>query len=184
MFLAVLSDFLSQLSIEDPAYAPSKYKDMFYVKASRGDDGDLSRPLGIADPLGIIHGLCESIELLWESRRVLRLVRFHNFRFSGPGLLQGRESFDSPWETILAYYGDWIFKDDEQGKWVKSDQGTPQKLGTCGSTPLIVGREHLCSTCHKLICQHCGFCSQPCENDGLRESRLPLTKVTASNKIW
>ena len=149
-------------------------RELLSTKTLRSDGNGLPRPLGIADPLGIIERLCESLEILWQFRLALCLDRFHSFRFSGPGLLQGRESHHSPWETILAYCGGWVFRVDDQGKWVKSDEGLPQKLGKCGNTPLILGRENLCLTCHKLICKCCGFCSQPCEDAGLREAHLPL----------
>jgi hypothetical protein len=175
--LTVLSDFLRQLSVNDPSFSPLRYKELLSSNTSRSNKFNIARPLGAADPLGIIDGLCESLEVLWQARQSLRLDRFNSFKFSGPGLLQGREDFNSRWETILAYCGGWVYRIDDHGKWVKSDQSLPQKLGKCGNTPLILGRENLCAACHKLICTHCGFCSQSCEDAGLREARLPLPKV-------
>lgn len=169
LFLFLLSDFLDKLGDEPPTFSPKRYRELLYANERGSQNSDVSDPLGLVDPLGIIDSLCTSLEILWQGRRSLNLSRFRSFRFSGLGLLQGREALHSPWETILAYCGGWVYK--------RNDDGMPIKQGKCGYAPLILGQEHLCQTCHKLICGKCGFCSQSCEDQRLREARSPSAPI-------
>lgn len=173
LFLLLLSDFLDRLDDEPPSFSPQRYRELLYADG-RG-------PLGLVDPLGIIDRLCSSLEVLWQHRGRLNLSRFRSFRFSGLGLLQGREDVHSQWKTILAYCGGWVYQRDDAGKWLRDLDGEPKKLGKCGHTPLVLGQEHLCHTCHKLICGECGFCSQTCEDQGLREARSTPATIIAND---
>lgn len=165
IFLIVLTDFLEYLQQAPDGYSPRIYKSFLYGPRYMPDE-DANSPLGLIDPVGLIDSLCSSLEILWNHRQQLNLARFMSFRFSGLGLLQGREGFSSPWETILAYCGGREYGRDAENNVVVDDQGKPtQVLGKCGEAPLVLGREKLCASCHKLICSSCGFCSLKCEQE-------------------
>ena len=163
IFLIVLTDFLERLQEEREGYSPRVYKTFLYGSRYVSNESANS-PLGLIDPVGLVDGLCSSLEILWNHRQRLNLARFKNFRFSGLGLLQGREGISSPWETILAYCGGREYGRDADNNVLVDGEGTPtQILGKCGQAPLVLGRETLCPSCHKLVCASCGFCSQKCE---------------------
>jgi hypothetical protein len=167
LFLTILSDFLNKLQDAPTSFSPAGYRDVIFDITRRGSKTTYGAPLGLADPLELIDGLCGSIEVLWQHRQAFKLDRFVSFRFSGLGLLQGRISAQSPWETILAYCGGWVRSDTATDGFSPTGFEAGQKLGRCGNSPLVLGKEPLCPVCHKLICGKCGFCSQGCE-----ESRM------------
>ena len=171
VFLTILSDFLNKLQDAPTGFSPVGYRELIFDIAHRGRQSTYGAPLGLADPLALIEGLCGSIEVLWQHRQALKLDRFVSFRFSGLGLLQGRMSAQSPWETILAYCGGWVRTDTAAEGFTSSGFKRGKKLGRCGNSPLVLGKDPLCPVCHKLICGQCGFCSQACvdrmlEDDG------------------
>ncbi|MBK9784826.1 MAG: hypothetical protein IPP59_11970 [Betaproteobacteria bacterium] len=165
IFLIVLTDFLEYLQLLPEGYSPRVYKSFLYGSRYVPNERANS-PLGLIDPVGLVDGLCSSLEILWQHRQRLNLARFKNFRFSGLGLLQGREGISSPWETILAYCGGREYGRDIENKVLVDNEGKPtQILGKCGQAPLVLGREKLCPACHKLVCGSCGFYSQKCEQE-------------------
>jgi hypothetical protein len=146
IFMLLLTDFLRKLRLQNiESYEPSDYlKVLFHVDGS-AESRSRQRPLGIEDPLRTIRTLCESLQQLWDAREHLNLERFSEYRLSGGGILQGRGPRGQPWETVLSYCGGRI-----EGK------------GKCGCAPLILGVESQCSTCRKLVCRQCGYCSEKC----------------------
>ena len=172
LFLTVLSDFLNKLQGAPTSFSPAGYRELIFDIARRGSKTTYGPPLGLADPLELIEGLCGSIEVLWQHRQALELGRFVSFRFSGLGLLQGRVSAQSPWETILAYCGGWVRSEAATDGFSPTGFEKGQKLGRCGNSPLVLGKESLCPVCHKLICGKCGFCSQSCE-DSRKGENIP-----------
>lgn len=165
IFLIVLTDFLECLQLPPEGYSPRVYKSFLYGSRYLPNE-HANSPLGLIDPVGLVDGLCSSLEILWQHRQRLNLARFKNFRFCGLGLLQGREGISSPWETILAYCGGREYGRDLENNVLVDNEGKPtQILGKCGQAPLVLGREKLCPACHKLVCGSCGFCSQKCEQE-------------------
>lgn len=146
LFLLLLTDFLSKLrDVHVESFEPSAYLRLLFEGGSLSESTASHRPLGIEDPLGTIRTLCESLQLLWTSREHLDLQRFRQYRLSGGGILQGREWQGVAWETVLSYCG-----------------GRVEGKGRCGFTPLILGVETQCPVCRKLVCLHCGYCSERC----------------------
>lgn len=183
IFLAVLTDFLENIQDPPEGYSPEAYKSILYGSRYQPEGSDNS-PLGLVDPVGMVDSLCSSLEILWNRRQLLDLARFKNFRFSGLGLLQGREGISSPWETILAYCGGREYARDAENKVVVDGDGKPaQVLGKCGQAPLVLGRESLCPTCHKLICRSCGFCSQRCEQERFEEIAKNNRRILAEDSF-
>jgi hypothetical protein len=139
LHIIILRHFLTNLSQEDSGYSPSKVLRLL---------GNPSFPFKIYDPLEIIKDFCNTLQIVWENRLKANLTGFKIFKFHGRGLLSGKYSeSDSKETTILAYCGGKI-----EGK------------GSCGKSPLILGREKPCLVCGKLICpgthqNYCGFCS-------------------------
>jgi len=139
VYLSILKHFLMMLSDNESKYSPSKI--LFLL-------GDPNNPMKIYDPLGIINNFCQTLDIVWDNRQQARLSDFKIFKFHGKGLLSGKRSeSDFNETTIVAYCGGEI-----EGK------------GSCGKSPLILGRERSCPVCGKLICpgtddNYCGFCS-------------------------
>lgn len=172
LFLLLLTDFLQKIGDEPPSYSPAHYRELLYGRKNAGIH-DHYGPFGLIDPLGIIDSICSSLETLWNSRHAINLDRFVSFRFSGLGLLQGREGVSYHWQTILAYCGGKEYGRDDEGNVILDGNGTPQRiLGKCGKSPLVLGQEKLCDSCHKLICSSCGFCSPSCEHDRFSKQHL------------
>lgn len=146
LFLLLLTDFLSKLQEDHvDSYEPSAYLWMLFEGGAPSESPSRQRPLGIEDPLDTIRTLCESLQQLWIAREQLELGRLEQYRLSGGGILQGRERRGWPWETVLSYCG-----------------GRVEGKGRCGYTPLILGVEPQCPACRKLVCPHCGHCSENC----------------------
>ena len=146
LFLFLLTDFLSKLQEERiESYEPSAYLRLLFEEDALSGSPSGRRPLGIEDPLDTIRTLCESLQQLWTAREHLELGRFEEYRLSGGGILQGRELRGRPWETVLSYCG-----------------GRVEGKGRCGCAPLILGVESQCPACRKLVCRHCGYCSESC----------------------
>lgn len=169
IFLTVLSDFLDKLEDEPSHYAPKIYLDLLYQREQMPTQ---LCPLGLTDPLGVISSLCNALNTLWDHRNSLNLKRFKNFSFRGLGLLQGRESSISQWDTILAYCGGWVHQEDGEGNILVNDNGRPQRLGKCGYSPLVLGQHKLCEICRKLICSECGFCCIECERKKFNQHQI------------
>lgn len=143
LFLSLLKHFLCMLPSEDPSYSPQEYKNLLYTGSNH--------PLRLYDPLDIIKDLCNTLQVLWNKRKVANaeLTDFKVFKLTGRGLLRGKRSNDDEsWTTILAYCGGKI-----EGK------------GKCGFTPLVIGKDPNCNKCGYLICPQpdCGCCQSSCE---------------------
>jgi len=149
LFLALLKHFLKMLSEENPSYRPKQYASLLYSSI------DSEHPLKLYDPLNLIKDFCETLQCLWGNREETKLHRFKMFKFTGKGMLQGKQSNSDPnWTTLLAYCGGYV-----EGK------------GKCGYTPLVIGQHHNCTKCGHLICpkEDCQCCSRYCSE---HEKRL------------
>jgi hypothetical protein len=145
VFLTILTHFLQML--RDDA-ASKHYKPSFYDRLLFS--GNCPRyPVGVYDPLDVVHDLCSTLDILWEHKNTTRLNEFDYFKFNGLGLLQGRRRGKAGLETIIAYCGGFV-----KGK------------GKCGNSPLIIGKEATCPECGRLICPICDYCSQDCIRKG------------------
>ena len=144
LFFAILTDFLGHLKNWDRHYSPEGYLPLLYPKYSRYKvsyhHSEPSYPLGAIDPLGLVAGLIETLTDLWKGREETNLDRFSNFRFSGLGILQGREKNRRDWTTIIAYCGGTAYRTDDEGKVLLNQDGKPfGEKGKCGNAPLIIG---------------------------------------------
>ena len=107
---------------------------------------DSDRPVCLIDPVGVIESLISTLGTLWENRRAAKLGSLKSFVLRGEGLLSAIDS-NGRKVTVLAYCGGFI-----EGK------------GKCGNSPLIIGKNKTCPTCHMLVCDKCGYCSNQCKN--------------------
>lgn len=168
IFFAVLTDFLGRLKSSDPDFSPEGYEPLLYSDTRKYGISlprtEPSYPLGAIDPLGLVSGLIKTLSILWEGREFTKLERFSNFRFSGLGILQGRERSQRDWTTLVAYCGGTAYWTDDEGNVLLTPDGKPDgEKGKCGNVPLIIGDSKTCSSCGKLICKKCGFCCLPCQ---------------------
>lgn len=194
IFFAVLKDFLGQLKNPDSDYSPKNYEPLLYSKSPWHHLAfprvEPSYPLGAIDPLGLVANLIKTLSRLWENRESTNLSRFSNFRFSGLGILQGREKHDRVWTTIIAYCGGTIYGEDESGKVLLTPDGVPSELkGKCGNHPLIIGDSAICQTCGKLICKQCKFCTKACQERlfaerAKQEFQAPQRRVIISKSAF
>lgn len=192
IFFAVLTDFLGRLKKRDPEFSPEGYEPLLYPKNPRYNahfpHSEPSYPLGAIDPLGLVAGLIATLLTLWEGRENTNLERFSNFRFSGLGILRGRERDRRDWTTIIAYCGGTAYRTDDEGNVLLTPEGKPVgEKGKCGNVPLIIGDSATCPDCGKLICKKCGFCCLPCQErhfaeraEKERAERAALSDRTAS----
>jgi hypothetical protein len=174
IFFSLLADFLWKLESPPLDFTPTGYLELLYTDSSSLDPGTRC-PLGLVDPLGVIHRLLEILDTIWDQRDTFSLGRLRQFRFSGLGLLQGRTAPTTSWITIVAYCGGWLQKSAPSSTLSWADSGASAKLTKCGFTPLVIGKHGTCSHCGKLICPECQFCSQPCEDAGVRQARTMIT---------
>ncbi len=174
IFFAILTDFLGHLKNEETDYAPEGYQPLLYPEYSRYrvsfPHDEPSFPLGAIDPLGLVVNLIKTLSTLWKGRNETNLERFSSFRFTGLGILQGRERNRRDWTTIIAYCGGTAYRTDDAGNVMLTHDGKPVgEKGKCGNVPLIIGDSVTCPTCGKLICKKCGFCSLPCQEKQFAE---------------
>ena len=163
IFFATLSDFLEALREDRPGFDPQGYRPILYARTQ------CVHPLGAIDPLGLIDNLIKTLTTLWDHRAKSDLKRFSSFRFGGLGILQGREPDRSEWTTMVAYCGGTVYETDDRGTVLVTPEGRPQSTkGRCGHTPIVIGMNKSCPSCRKLICDKCGFCSEPCREQSFR----------------
>jgi cold shock CspA family protein len=167
IFLAVLTDFIKKLKNGHSDFSPKDYLPLLFSE----DPGlTVSYPLGAIDPLGLIRRLVQTLEDLWDCRSKTKLENLSNFRFSGLGILQGREKDRWEWKTLVAYCGGIAYKMDTEGNVILNSEGKPSSIkGKCGKAPLVIGIKDNCQTCGKLVCGQCGFCSRPCQERDFAE---------------
>ena|SRR4028119_697521 len=94
---------------------------------------------------------------LWDNRYQSRITEFKIFEFDGRGLLQGKRDSSEQLTTIIAYCGGYV-----------------ENKGSCGFTPLILGKHDYCPGCGKLICPKCAHCKNDCSQ---RSERQRSTKT-------
>ena len=174
IFFAILTDFLGHLKKGEADYAPEGYLPLLYPKYSLYSvsfpHAEPTFPLGAIDPLGLVANLIKTLSTLWKGRNETNLERFSSFRFTGLGILQGRERNRRDWTTIIAYCGGTAYRTDDAGNVMLTHDGKPVgEKGKCGNIPLIIGDSVTCPTCRKLICKKCGFCSLPCQEKQFAE---------------
>jgi cold shock CspA family protein len=147
LFLVLLTHFMEVFLDKSQwaEYHPGGYNQLVFARQSAKN-----YPLGIFDPLEIIANFVETLSELWENRETVELEKYSSYRFTGKGLLEGIRPEDNTRVTLIAYCGGFI-----QGK------------GTCGKSPLIIGREKTCK-CGKLICPECDYCSEGCPDRARR----------------
>lgn len=169
VFFVVLTHFLGQIRCNSTGYHPSGY--LKYLFPTRPQHKlDPYYPLGLPDPLQLIYSLIQTITILWDNKSDSNLDKFKFFRLQGLGILLGNENKDEPLKTILAYCGGWVIENDPDGFPILDKYGNPKKIGRCGNFPLILGKNKNCPRCKKLICNKCGFCSQPCFDKRIADS--------------
>lgn len=162
VFFSVLTDFLAALREDRADFNPQGYLLLLYPPGC-------SHPLGAIDPLGLVRTLVTTLTTLWDNREESNLHRFSSFRFGALGVLQGREKESREWTTIIAYCGGTVFETDEAGSVILTPEGQPlSPKGKCGRTPLVIGTSRSCPSCRKLVCDKCGFCSAPCQEQYFR----------------
>ncbi|GEM_PF-2245749 len=160
IFFLVLTDFLSRLKQDKSNYSPEGYRSLLYI----GTDKKRSFPLGVVDPLGLVNVLISSLCTIWKHRVEINLGSLTNFRFGGLGLLQGRSRGQSLWTPLIAYCGGIDYQKDSEGNVRLDLNGVPiGQNGKCGNAPLVIGQHHRCSSCARLICSKCGFCTAECQ---------------------
>jgi len=160
LFMTVLSVSLTAARRKLQDFHPGLFRKYLFLDYT---DKAKLRPLGVDDPFGYIAELIECLDVIFE-KSSHQLLEFSRFRLVGHGILLGKSPIDGEWTTILAYCG-----------------GRDQEVNvTCGNTPLVLGRHSNCTTCRKLICTECGFCSAGCpkcysaERRASTASRLPV----------
>jgi hypothetical protein len=149
LFLTLLSHFLDMLRFNECSFHPKKYNELIYSEEYK------SHPLGIYDPLNIIRELCETLSILWDNRHQSRITEFKIFEFDGKGLLKGKRDSSEQLTTIIAYCGGYV-----------------EKKGSCGFTPLVLGKHNHCIKCGKLICPECNYCSKKCQQRLVKDNVL------------
>jgi hypothetical protein len=150
IFLTILKDFIDNIhSSKMDKYSPQRYNKFLYFDSN----SPKKYPLFVCDHLETIDELITSLSILWDGNHDL-IKRFNRFRLVNYNILQGQESDQGAWKTLIAYCGGWT----ENGK--------------CGKNPLVLGNQFHCLECGKLICDICGFCSNRCPELTLRKSKI------------
>jgi hypothetical protein len=138
LYLAILKHFTEKLKDVDINYNPQDYIKILYY------EGNYKYPLGIYDPTLIIKKFIDTLERLWKQKDGKIFQKYITFKYNQKGVLLGKTSMSSSWDTLLAYCGGFI-----------------EKKGNCGFKPLNRSIHDICS-CNKIICPVCGFCKDGC----------------------
>jgi hypothetical protein len=159
LFLHVLDSFCRQ-AVAGRSFPHEELRDALFPSHSIIADivEDLT-PLAVADPLGTIHALLETLRDVSEYCQD-QAIKFTSFQLSRPGILRGRLGVAQPWVTIIAYCGGWGRLPD----------GSPVR---CGQDPLYLGKNARCPSCNKLTCHSCGFCTRECRLCDERQRKCP-----------
>ena len=106
---------------------------------------DSATTLLLIDPQAYVRNLVRMLtDIHAEAKR--QDLQFRAFQMPHPGILRGQLRSGS-WMTLIAYCGGWLKK--------------PVKI-RCGASPLFFGRNETCTSCERLICSSCKFCSKSC----------------------
>jgi hypothetical protein len=113
---------------------------------------------GLPDPMSSVADLFTLLEECAEhiQRSGIRLIHLDA---PGPHVLVGKEEGGKT-VTLYAYCGGKL----QNGMW-------------CNHFPLIISRNPTCSSCGRLICEHCEFCSDGCAD---REARKAASAQQAA----
>ena len=149
LFGFVLGNVLSNLRTSSDIFPPCRLLEWLF---SRRDAMHIY-PLGLHDPEMYIWSLIQTLQQMWDLVHD-QLLTFQMFRLRGPRILQGRDQ-SGHWRTIIAYCGGRL--------------GKP--FGKCGKDPIFLGESRSCSTCGRLVCPECSFCSNHCAEGKLRLAR-------------
>jgi hypothetical protein len=120
-------------------------------------DGNKKRPLLVADEVGAIVALLDSLDVLVNAPEVRA---FRIFGMTGPNIIRGRRSMTDAWTTLLAYCG-----------------GKMGSEGKCRRSPLVLGRQLPCECCCKLVCDRCGYCWDRCPNCESRQKEMLAARL-------
>lgn len=111
---------------------------------------------GLYDPTSSINGLFDLLEKCAVQIKKLSL-RFRHFDVPNAYILIGKEE-NGRAITLYAYCGGKL----DNGAW-------------CNHTPLVIGENENCPSCHRLVCHECDYCSDNC-------STLRARKAERKNK--
>lgn len=151
LFLTLLHHFTDKLHNPTHDYHPNGYRELIFGDRIGGMKRDRTHPLGIYDPLCVVHELIINLASIWKVRKQYQLDCIQQFQFRGLGILRGRLPDRDHWTTVLAYCGGTI----------------PEKRNAnCGNPNLILGADGVeeCPSCHRLICpdSRCRYCWKDC----------------------
>ncbi len=156
LFLHILDRFC-RLTSEHSTFKETRIDEILFPGS-----GEHSKiPLGVYDPLKTVWNLWNILSEVSE-RCFEEATYFNFFKLGGANILQGRKDHGK-WVTIYAYCGGWGQLEDK----------TPIR---CGQNPLYLGQDQTCSSCNKLICHECGFCSNLCPDCQERQRKKPPLK--------
>lgn len=112
---------------------------------------------GLYDPTSSIKGLFDLLEKCAAQIKNLSL-RFCHFDVPNPYILIGKEESGRA-ITLYAYCGGKL----ESGAW-------------CNHSPLVIGENENCPSCHRLICHECAYCSDHCPTLAVRKAGKKVAK--------
>lgn len=98
---------------------------------------------GLYDPTSSIKGIFDLLEKCAEQIKRLSL-RFKHFDVPNAYILIGKDDSGRA-ITLYAYCGGKL----DNGAW-------------CNHTPLVIGENENCPSCHRLVCHECDYCSDNC----------------------
>jgi hypothetical protein len=161
LFLTLLKHFTEQLHDPSNDFHPNGYRALIFNDGKGGMKTNGAYPLGIYDPLCLIHQLITNLATIWKMRKEYQLDRIQQFQFKGLGILRGRLPSDDHWTTILAFCGGTL---------------PAKNHAKCGKPDLILGAEgvEVCPECHRLICPDpgCRYCWKDCEEYKRRYTKI------------
>ena len=149
LFAFVIAYTLQRLRESRGTWSPELFYDWIFLDR---DEESLTRPLGLDDPLRFISSIVFAMSRLWDIGPK-SLAHFSSFRLASPWILRGTAP-DGVEQTIMAYCGGWRELSIETA--VK-----------CGLSPLVLGLDEPCTSCGRLVCRQCRFCSKECRGPDL-----------------
>lgn len=106
---------------------------------------------GLYDPTSSIKGLFDLLEKCAAQIKRSSL-RFKHFDVPNPYILLGKDESGRA-ITLYAYCGGKL----DNGAW-------------CNHTPLVIGENENCLSCHRLVCPECDYCSDNCSTLSARKA--------------
>ncbi|TGR00981.1 hypothetical protein EN833_30680 [Mesorhizobium sp. M4B.F.Ca.ET.190.01.1.1] len=119
---------------------------------------------GLYDPTLSIRGLFDLLEKCAAQIKRLSL-RFKHFDVPNAYILVGKDESGRA-ITLYAYCGGKL----DNGAW-------------CNHTPLVIGQNENCPSCHRLVCHECDYCSDNCSARSARKAERKA-KNDATKAGW